>query len=225
MRNSVLIIAALAASGLSSGCVATAVGAAAGVGMFAVQDRSIGEGIDDSSATARIQTRLLAADSTGFASVQVRVSERNVLLTGAAPSEQHKQTAEMIARSMPDVRNIYNEISVGPARGLGRGVTDQWIATQIRTRLNASPNVRGINVGVEAYDGNVYLTGLARSDSELQRAAEIASTTSGVRRVVSFMQVRTPQTSTYAQYQPPAPEFRGETAAESGAPVSANSGY
>jgi hypothetical protein len=46
----------------------------------------------------------------------------------------------------------------------------------------------------------------------VQRAAEIASVVGGVRRVVSFMQVRAPPAPYYAEAQPsgpPQPEFRG----------------
>jgi hypothetical protein len=85
---------------------------------------------------------------------------------------------------------------------------DELITAQIRARLTASPAVRAINVNIETFHGNVYLMGLARSDYELRRAAEIASTVGGVRRVVSFMQVRAPDLPYYAQ-APAGPEFRG----------------
>jgi hypothetical protein len=64
--------------------------------------------------------------------------------------------------------------------------------------------------------------GLARSDYELRRAAEIASTVGGVRRVVSFMQVRAPDLPYYAQAA--GPEFRGPDGvpADDGAPTGQN---
>ena len=99
MRKSVFIFAALSASTLASGCATAAVGAVAGVGVFAVQDRTIGEGIDDATASQEVKTRLMAADSAGFAQVDVEVANGSLLLSGAAPTEEHKQAAEMIARN------------------------------------------------------------------------------------------------------------------------------
>ena len=209
MRLPLPLLAVFAASTLSSGCVAAAGAAVAGVGMFAVQDRTIGEGIDDTTASSQVKARLLATDASGFAQVDVQVQEGNLLLSGAAPTEQHKQTAELVARSVRSVRAVYNEIQVGPARGLGRNANDELISTQIRARLMASRNVRAVNVSISTFDGDVYLMGLARSDDELQHAAQIASRVPGVRRVVSFMQVRSRGTNFAAAAPPPAPEYRG----------------
>ena len=162
--------------------------------------------------------RLLAADRAAFQEVDVEVANGNLLLSGVTPTEQHKQAAETIARGVGTIDNVYNEIFVGPHTGLVRNAQDEFITAQIRTRLAASPSVRAINVNIETFQGNVYLMGTARSEHELQRAAEIASVVGGVRRVVSFMQVRAQQVPSYAQStEPPAPEYRAPPA--EGAPV------
>ncbi|MGE0596341.1 MAG: BON domain-containing protein [Hyphomonadaceae bacterium] len=203
----VLALAAVSACALSSGCVTAAVGTAAGVGLFAVQDRTIGEGIDDAAASQQIKTRLLTVDRPGFAEVDVEVANGNVLLSGPAPSEQHRHTAELIARNVGSISNVYNEIVVGPHSSFLRSTSDELITAQVRARLAASGAVRAINVNIETFQGNVYLMGLARSQSELERAAEIASRVRGVQRVVSFMEVRPITTAGYVE-APPAPQFR-----------------
>jgi len=221
MRKSVALLAMFAASASVSGCMTAAFGAAAGIGLYAVQDRTIGEGIDDAVASQEVKTRLLAADGAGFAEVDVEVANGVLLLSGVAPTEQHRATAEMIARSVGSVQTVYNEIFVGARSGLARSAADELITAQIRTRLTASPAVRAVNINIETFHGNVYLMGTARSEHELQRAAEIASVVPGVRRVVSFMQVREPNTPTYAQRQPPAPEHRGAADPQAEAPAGA----
>lgn len=220
MRAPLLPLAALAACAAVSGCVTAAVGAAASVGVYALQDRTIGEGIDDASASQQVKARLLAADAAAFAEVDVEVANRNLLLSGAAPSEQHRQAAETIGRGVGTIDTVYNEIVVGPPSSIVRSAADELITAQVRTRLTASPAVRAINVNIETFHGNVYLLGTARSEHELQRAAEIASVVPGVRRVVSFMQVR-PAAAAFARASsPPGPEYRGETA-----PASQSPGY
>jgi len=200
----------IASAGVS-GCVTAAVGAAASVGVYAAQDRTIGQGIDDANASNQVKMRLLAADRAAFAEVDVEVANGNLLLSGAAPTAEHRQAAETIARGIPTVQNVYNEIFIGPRSGLVRNAQDELITAQIRARLTASPAVRAINVNIETFQGNVYLMGTARSEQELRRAAEIASVVGGVQRVVSFMQVLTPPQPYYAQAQAPtAPEFRGQ---------------
>jgi len=213
MRLRLLTLAAAStACALTGGCAIAGAGAAAGVGLFALQERTIGAGIDDAAASQQIKSRMLAADASGFAEVDVEVSSSIVLLSGAAPSEQHRQTAEMIARNVGSVTQIYNEIFVGPRSGFVRSAQDELITTQIRARLLASPSVRAINVNIETYHGSVYLMGLARTDAELRRAAEIASYVPGVERVVSFMRVRQPAGYVAAAPPPQTPNSYADAA-------------
>jgi osmotically-inducible protein OsmY len=219
MRAPLIALAALTACALSSGCVTAAVGAAAGVGLFAVQDRTIGQGIDDAAASQEVKTRLMAVDRAGFAEVDVEVAGGNLLLSGVAPTERHRETAEMVGRNVEAVRNVYNEIVVGPHSTMLRNAADELITAQVRARLTASSSVRAINVNIETFQGNVYLMGTARTPQELQRAAEIASVVRGVQRVVSFMQVLPQRQSDYALNQSPTPEYRGADDALVGAPL------
>jgi len=207
--RALIVPALLAVAASISGCMTAAVGTAASVGVYAIQDRTIGEGIDDAAASNQVKVRLLAADSSAFAEVDVEVANGNLLLSGAAPTAEHRQAAETIARSVGTVRNVYNEIFVGPRSSFVRSAQDELITAQIRARLTASSAVRAINVNIETFHGNVYLMGTARTEHELRRAAEIASVVPGVRRVVSFMQVRTPPQPYYAQ-TPAEPGYRGQ---------------
>jgi len=213
MRVLVAILTLIAASAGVSGCMTAALGTAASVGVYAAQDRTIGEGIDDAAASQQVKMRLLAADRVAFQEVDVEVANRNLLLSGTAPTAEHRQMAETIARSVRIVDNVYNEVVVGEPSTIMRSAQDELITAQIRARLTASRAVRAININIETFHGNVYLMGTARTDEELRRAAEIASVVGGVRRVVSFMQVRAPDTLYYAQNPagPPSPEYRGES--------------
>lgn len=219
MRKPLVTLAALSACALSTGCATAVVGAAANVGVYALQDRTIGEGIDDFMASQQIKTRLMAADNVGFREVDVEVAQGSVLLSGVAPSERHREAAEMVARNVRSVQTVYNEIFIGHASGFVRSRQDDLITGQVRARLLASPSVHGINVNIETYGGNVYLMGLARSDQELRRAAEIASTTPGVQRVVSFMQVEEPRAPYLAVGPAPVQTAPQELSPPAGAPM------
>ena len=219
MRLPLLTLAAFSACAFSSGCATAVAGAAAGVGLFAMQDRTIGEGIDDATASQEVKTRLLAVDRAGFSEVDVEVAEGNLLLSGVAPSERHRQTAELVARNVRSIHTIYNEVMIGPHSSFLRNASDELITAQVRTRMTASSSVRAINVNIETFHGNVYLMGTARTQMELQRAAEIASLVPGLQPVVSFMRVRPVGVAEYALAQPPTPEYRGDDLA--GAPVAA----
>lgn len=182
--------------------------AVAGIGLASVQDRTAGQVMDDAIDYTDVKARLMAVDAQGFAQTHVQVFANNLLLTGSVPDEQHRQTAEMIARGRRNLRNVYDELLIGDAASFTRGLQDGVIESTTRARLLASPRVRAVDINIEVYQGNVYLMGTARTQAELQEAAQIASRVGGVKRVVSFMEVidrAAPQY--YAAAAPPAPEY------------------
>jgi osmotically-inducible protein OsmY len=187
------LLLALGAGGLSSGCAAMAVGAAATGSVMAVQDRTIGQGLDDAAASQRAKTRLMAFDPQAYRDVDVEVAQGRLLLSGAVPSEELRRDAERIAWNVNGVDQVVNELRVGAGGGLSRTTMDQWITTQIRTRYMADAAIKGVNINIETQDGVVYLMGLARSAPEAQRAADTAAHVRGVKKVVSYIEVRGPR--------------------------------
>ena len=68
--------------------------------------------------------------------------------------------------------------------------SDDWITTSVRSQLVLDPNVRSVNYTIDTANGSVYLIGSARSQGELDRATQIARYVPGVRRVVSYVEIR-----------------------------------
>jgi len=192
MRNAAMVILAVGACVGTSGCVTAAMGAAASVGVAMAQERTVGQALDDATGGAEIKTRLIAADRNGFGEVDVELANGRLLLSGPVPTMEHRIEAERLAWSVSRVQAVANEITVGPRSGLLRSAMDEMITAQVRARLIASSSVRSIDVNIETNQGSVYLMGLARSTEEIESAAQIASITPGVQRVVSYMQVRQP---------------------------------
>ena len=184
------LLFALGAASMSSGCVAVGAAAVAGAGMVAVQDRSLGRAIDDTTASGQVKTRLMALDGGAYMHVDVETAEGTLLLSGTVPSAEHKAMAERIAWSVGGIDDVANEIEVGRNPGLLRGGLDNLITAQVRTKILANATIKGVNYNIETQKGVVYLMGVARSDAELQTAAQAASTVRGVERVVSYVVVR-----------------------------------
>ena len=181
------ILLALSAASMSSGCVAVAV---AGAGMVAVQDRSIGRAIDDTSAAGQVKARLMALDANAYLGMSVSAAEGTLLLSGTVPSAEHKAIAERVAWSVGGIDDVANEIEIGRNPGILRGGLDNFISAQVRAKFVADDHVKGVNYNIETQKGVVYLMGTARSEEELQRAAQQASMVRGVQRVVSYVVVR-----------------------------------
>jgi osmotically-inducible protein OsmY len=194
----VITILAMGACAMSSGCVTAAIGAAASVSVMTAQERPIGRGIDDAIASNTIKTKLLRADHRAYSRIDVEVSNGQVLLSGAAPSMEHRIEAERVAWNVTSVNGVLNEIQVGPGSGIVRSAMDELITAQVRARLLANADVRGVNFNIETFNGVVYLMGVASSEDEMRTAAETASLARGAQRIVSFVQVRKMENPAFA---------------------------
>jgi osmotically-inducible protein OsmY len=102
-----------------------------------------------------------------------------------------KMTAAQAAGRTPNVRGVYDELEVASPEGMWDDARDAWITARLRSELMLDTDVKSVNYSIDTANGSVYLIGSARSQSELDRATRIARYVPGVRRVVSYVEVRT----------------------------------
>lgn len=180
-----LTILSLAVLSLSvSGCTTITT-----AGVTKGDERNFARSVNDVSAERVIKARMARAHGFKLKGVNVDVREGVVLMAGNVPRQEDRIEAERIAWSAPRVDQVGNEILIKDKQGAIRNVKDGFLTTAVKTRLTADKYVKSRNINVESHDGVVYLLGVARNQAELERAAEIASTTRGAREVVSYVTV------------------------------------
>ncbi|HEX3862883.1 MAG TPA: BON domain-containing protein [Stellaceae bacterium] len=188
-----LVMALLTLPMTLGGCVgllvAGGLGAAAGGGYVVAQERGADGLASDFAIKTDIEKQLIATDPQLQAGVTTTVYNGRVLLTGHLATAQMKAAADGIASRTHDVRTVYDEIEVAPGN-LWNEAQDTWISTRIRSEMVADPDIRSVNYTIDTANGSVYLTGSARSQGELDRATRIARYVPGVKRVVSYVELR-----------------------------------
>jgi osmotically-inducible protein OsmY len=175
-----------------TGCPLAIIGgiaAAGGAGYTANQERGVQGSASDFTIKTNIQNAWMKTDLNLSPTIDVTVYQGRVLLTGTAANPERKMEAAEIARGIPGVRVVYNEIEVAPYEGVWSSTKDTWISSEVRSRLVFS-NVRSVNYTVETANRSVYLIGSARSQAELDHATDLARRVPGVKRVVSYVEVR-----------------------------------
>ncbi|MEQ8557579.1 MAG: BON domain-containing protein [Henriciella sp.] len=187
MTRTALLSLILCTPLLASGCVAAALGTAGAVGVASMQDRTVGEAVDDATTSNEIKAKLL--DEGGLGEVDVEVAQGLVLLSGRVSTPEQRVRAEDLAWSSTRTRDVANEIKIEKPGGFFANASDELITARVRASLVASKEVKSINFNIETYDGVVYLMGIARTQSELTEAAERASLVGGVQKVVSYVRV------------------------------------
>jgi hypothetical protein len=118
------------------------------------------------------------------------VYEGRVLITGRLANEQMRQEAVQRTWKVEGVKEVYDEIEVGPETHFSDEARDTVISTRIRNDLVWDSQVKSINYTVKTENGVVYIIGSARTKDEMDRVTGYARNIPNVRRVVSYVRVR-----------------------------------
>ena len=176
---SLLILAGLQ---LLQGCAALAIGGIAGTVVMSQDRRTVGTITEDAGIEMKSVTRLGQKLKEGV-HINATSYNRMLLLTGEVPDTASREEAERIARSVENVRGVYNELAVSGVSSYTVRSNDSVITTKVKSRVLDSKSVNGIHVKVITENSVVYLMGLVKKE-EANDATEIARTTSGVQKVV-----------------------------------------
>jgi osmotically-inducible protein OsmY len=169
------------------GCVPAIIGGAA-VGVMSAHDRrSTGTQADDETtewkASNHVPDQYKMFSHTNFTSYN-----RRVLITGEVPSEEAKSAIEAEIRKLDGVREVYNELGIGPASSLGSRSTDSYIDSKVKARLVDSNQISANHIKVVTERAVVHLMGIVNA-REAKVAVDVARTTSGVKKVVNVLEV------------------------------------
>jgi len=177
IRNlSLLFIAALFAL---QGCASTLTKGA--------DRRTQGAYIEDSTIADTATTRI-KIKYTDKVHINVNSYNRKVLVTGEVADESVKADISRIIGGVQNVTAINNELTVGPLATLSSRSSDTLTTSNVMLRLRDNgKDFRAERIEVVTEKGTVYLLGLVtRSEAEI--AKEIASTSSGVKKVVPLFE-------------------------------------
>jgi osmotically-inducible protein OsmY len=193
--NSVLLLSLalalpLALGGCAGVLIVGGLGAAAGGGYTAAQERGVNGAYDDFAVKTEIARAFLKTNPLYQEGITTTVYDGRVLLTGRVDTPEMKAEANRVASAVPGVRTLYDEVEVAPAESIWNGAQDALIAARVRSQLVLDPDIRSGNYTIDAENGSVYLIGSARSPYELDRATRIARFVPGVKRVVSYVEIR-----------------------------------
>ncbi|HVO88239.1 MAG TPA: BON domain-containing protein [Casimicrobiaceae bacterium] len=177
----------LAVTTALGGCVPLVVGGAAvGTALVATDRRSVGAQADDEA----IELKIANLISTRYGdSVHVSTTSYNgqVLLSGEANDPATVAAIGDLARTTDRVRSVANELAPQPPAALSSRTNDTYITSKVKARFVEANKFAATHVKVVTDRGIVYLMGLVNRD-EGNAAAQIASTTTGVVRVVKLFE-------------------------------------
>jgi len=193
--NRLLVLAlVMALPTLLGGCVGALVvgglAAAGSAGYAAGQERGVDGTAHDFEIKTEIEKAFIQTDPRLQVGIMATVYNERVLLTGRVPNPELKALAVQTAGRTRNVRAVYDEIELAPSGGMWDSAQDTWISSRVRSEMVLDPAIRSVNYTVNTENGSVYLIGSARSQTELDRTTQIARYVPGVKRVISYVEIR-----------------------------------
>ena len=167
--------------------IATGVIAGVGTGTAVSQDRRTGGIFVEDEGIEMRGGRRISEKFGSNVHVNVTSFNRNVLLTGEVPSESVKKEIGNLVAGVENVRNITNEVAVGEISSFMSRSNDALITSKVKGRFMDAGKFQINHVKVVTENGVVYLLGMVNRQ-EAQSAVDIASSTSGVNKVVKVFE-------------------------------------
>lgn len=187
-RRSALMVTVLATALLSTACVPVIVGGAMmGGALVATDRRTSGMQLEDESIELKVGQNM-RHHLPDRAHINANSYNRTVLLTGEVATEDDKAKAELVVGKIENVRGVINELEVTFTSSMTSRANDSLLATKVKGRLVESKDLLANAFYVVVERGNVYLLGRV-TEREAKRAAEIASSVSGVKKVVKMFEL------------------------------------
>ena len=122
--------------------------------------------------------------------ISISTYDSEMILAGQVPEAWQKEKAEALIKTIPDIKAVYNSITVAGASSTLTRLSDVWLTAKIKSKLIASDDVDATQVKVMTENGTVYLMGIVSKD-EASAAVDIAADTDGVHKVVKLFSYMT----------------------------------
>jgi hyperosmotically inducible protein len=152
---------------------------------------TVGTQIDDSVVTTRVKTALLEDQDVKSFDLKVETRKGEVMLSGLVDNTFQRDRAVLVARSVPGVVAVDNQVGLkGGATTFGTKVDDGIITTQIKASLLADASVKSLDIMVVTRDNNVQLSGFVNSQDQIDRALSLAHSIEGVKNVENNMSIK-----------------------------------
>lgn len=179
--------ALLMATASLSACAPLVLGTAVGSAFVATDRRTSGSQVEDQGIEIKASSRI--RDVIGErAHINVNSYNRLVLLTGEVPTEADKEAAAQAARQVENVTGVINELAVTMNSSITSRSSDVIMEGKVKATFVDARDLFANAFSVVVERGEVYLMGLV-TEREANRAAELAASIQGVKRVVKVMQI------------------------------------
>jgi len=184
MKNNFVIILLLIF--LTTSCVGTSSQGVFGTGVsVALDPRSVGTQIDDNIMQKNLSGRLLIKDKKYILSINAKVLDGRIFLTGKVDDPEEKLQITKMAWEINGVRSVKNDIIIKEEFNFKQSAKDLLITSQLRTALIFNKNIKSTNYNIDTYKKKIYIYGIAQTKDEQKEVVKEAKAILDVKSVIA----------------------------------------
>ena len=184
MKNKFLIIFLVVL--ILPSCVGVSSKGIFGTGVSVAFDpRSVGTQIDDSIMQKNLSARMLILDKKYLFSVNSKVLDGRIFLTGKVDDPEEKLKLTKMAWEIQGVRSVRNDIKVKEDFNFKQSAKDILITSQLRTALILNRNIKASNYQIDTYKKKIYIYGISITSDEKEEVINEAKQMLNVKNVIA----------------------------------------
>tara|TARA_B100001778_G_C18552633_1_gene613840 strand:+ start:254 stop:847 length:594 start_codon:yes stop_codon:yes gene_type:complete len=170
---------------LLNSCMGTSSVGVFGSGVSVAFDpRTVGMQIDDSIMQKNLVGRLTLSDKKYFLSINVKILDGNIFLSGKVDQAEEKLKITKLAWETKGARSVKSAIMIRGKTNFKGTAKDILITSQLRTALIFNKNVKATNYNIDTISGKIYIFGIAMSQNEKKEVVKEAQEIYGVKKVI-----------------------------------------
>ena len=172
--------------GLLTSCVGVSSKGIFGTGVsVALDPRTVGTQMDDSIMQKNLATRILIQDKKYLLSINSKVLDGRIFLTGKVDNPEEKLLLTKLAWETKGARSVRNDIKIKEEFNFKRSAKDVLITSQLRTALILNKNIKATNYQIDTYKKKIYIYGIALTSDEKDLVISEATEILDVKDVVA----------------------------------------
>ena len=152
---------------------------------IALDPRSLGTQIDDSVMQKNLSARLLLRDKKYLLSINTKVLDGRIFLTGKIDNPEEKLQITKLAWETTGTRSVKNDIKIKEQFSFKRSAKDLLITSQLRTAIIFNKNVKATNYQIDTYKKKIFIYGIAHTAEERKEVINEAKEILDVKDVIA----------------------------------------
>ena len=137
--------------------------------------RTIGMQIDDTIMQKNLSARLALEDKKYFISIQSKVLDGRIFLSGKVDEPEEKIKITKMAWETKGVRSVKNAITIKGQSNFRSTAKDILITSQLRSALILNKRTKSRNYTLETINKNIYIFGIAMDRKEKEEVVNEAN--------------------------------------------------